>query len=150
VGVPGRKPKPVELRIIEGNRGHRKIPENTPKPTPVRPDRPGWLLPYAKREWSRVVPVLEKLGLLTELDRGVLAAYCQAWARFKQAEDVLNKQGFVTVTDKGNVVQRPEVSISRNAVQTMIKCAAEFGMTPSSRGRIELPEAKTTDEDDLD
>jgi P27 family predicted phage terminase small subunit len=146
---PGRKPKPPELRVIEGNPGHRPIPENHPKPAPKRPSRPSWLLTEAKREWNRVVPQLEKLGLLSQIDRAALAMYCQTWARYKQAEDALNKYGFTMKTDNGNVIQRPEVSISRNAANLIRNLCAEFGFTPSSRGRISLPDLDE-DEGDLD
>lgn len=141
----GRKPKPPELRIVEGNPGHRPIPENTPKPSPKRPSRPSWILPEAKREWNRIVPQLERLGLLTSVDRAALAGYCQAWARYRQAEEILDTEGFTITTDKGNVIQRPEVSISRNMLQQVRAFAAEFGLTPSSRGRIQIP---GQDEDD--
>jgi P27 family predicted phage terminase small subunit len=102
-------------------------------------------LPEAKREWSRIVPQLERLGLLTLVDRAALAAYCQSWARLRQAEEILNERGFTMTTDKGNEIQRPEVSIARNMQQQIRAWAAEFGLTPSSRGRIELP---GSDEDD--
>ena len=146
MGVVGRKPKPPELRLVEGNPGHRPIPANTPKPPPTAPTRPSWILPEAKREWGRIVPHLERLGLLTVVDRAALAGYCQAWARYRQAEEMLDEEGFVTVTDKGNVIQHPAVAISRNMLQQIRAFAAEFGLTPSSRGRIQIP---GHDEDDL-
>lgn len=145
MSVAGRKPKPPELRLIEGNPGHRPIPENTPKPFPKAPTRPAWILPEAKREWSRIVPHLERLGLLTIVDRAALTGYCQSWARYRQAEDILNKKGFTLITGQGTEIQRPEVAISRNMLQQIRAFAAEFGLTPSSRGRIQLP---GTDEDD--
>jgi len=145
MGVAGRKPKPPELRLVEGNPGHRPIPENTPKPSPKAPKRPSWLLPEAKREWSRVVPHLERLGLLTVVDRAVLAAYCQAWARYREAEEAIDREGVVRVTEKGYPVQNPAVSIARNMMNQVRAFAAEFGLTPSARGRIQLPE---TDDDD--
>jgi len=44
--------KPTKLRLIEGNRGHRPIPQ-TPQPAPAMPDPPPHLHAYA----------LEKCGI---------------------------------------------------------------------------------------
>lgn len=145
MAMVGRKPKPPELKLVEGNPGHRAIPDNTPKPPPKRPSRPSWILPEAKREWNRIVPQLERLGLLTSVDRAALAGYCQAWARYRQAEEMLDAEGFASTNANGNVLQHPAVSISRNMLQQVRAFAAEFGLTPSSRGRIQIP---GQDEDD--
>jgi P27 family predicted phage terminase small subunit len=84
------------------------------------------------------------------VDRASLAAYCQAYARWREAEQVITQYGFTVTTDKGNIVQRPEVAIARNMMNTIRAFAAEFGLTPSSRGRISLPEVADDDEGVLD
>jgi P27 family predicted phage terminase small subunit len=145
----GRKPKPTQLRIIEGNPGHRPLQKNEPKPTPVAPTRPDWLDPEAKREWGRIVPELERLGLLTLVDRGALAAYCQAWGRAVQAEKVL-AGGLTFTTPNGYVQQRPEVAIAQKSWQLVRAFAAEFGLTPSARSRLSVQKPEDEAEDDLD
>ncbi|MFP4066228.1 MAG: phage terminase small subunit P27 family [Spirochaetaceae bacterium] len=150
MGFAGRKPKPPELHVLHGTDRPDRHPQNTPKPPPTAPSRPSWLLPEAKREWSRITPILHRLGLFTVVDRASLAAYCQAYARWRQAEEIITAEGFTTTTDKGNVIQRPEVAIARNMMAAIRAFAAEFGLTPSSRGRISLPEAGDDDEGVLD
>src|SRR4030042_1883827 len=92
-GKQGRKPKPTRLRLLEGNPGKRPIRSEEPDPVPSIPSCPPHLSEDAKREWERVVPLLEKLGLLSEIDRGALALYCQAWGRWLEAEEALKKYG---------------------------------------------------------
>lgn len=150
MAVAGRKPKPPELRIIEGNPGHRPIPENTPKPAPKKPSCPRWLLPDAKKEWHRVAPMLEKLGLLTKIDMAALAGYCQSYARWKDCEEEIDRNGYTVVTEKGFVIQHPAVSIAKNCLNMVRKFCSEFGMTPSSRGRIQIPGLDDEDDEDLD
>src|SRR3989304_880412 len=106
------------------------------KPTQMR-RRPGH---------PRVCPGLERLGLLTAVDRAVLAGYCQAYARWRQAEEAIEKYGLIGQTLSGYVQQLPYVSIANQALKQMRACAAEFGFSPASRTRIAHPEPKTEDD----
>lgn len=143
----GRKPKPTHLKILEGNPGKRPLNKNEPKPMPIAPKCPHWLSPEAKREWKRVAPELERLGLLTQIDRAALAAYCQAYARWREVEEVIRKQGLTLTTESGYVMPRPEVKIAEKAMQTIRAFCSEFGLTPSSRSRMTLPEVEDDAED---
>lgn len=142
MGRRGPAPKPTVLRLIEGNPGKRPINRNEPKPPPERPTCPRWLSPEAKREWRRVAPELEKLGLLTRVDRAALAAYCQAYARWRQAEEVLQREGLTFATESGYLMPRPEVKVAEKAMQIIRAFCIEFGLTPSARARMTVPEAK--------
>jgi phage terminase small subunit len=72
---------PTALKLLAGNPGHRPLNQNEPKPELVAPTCPSHLSREAKREWRRIVPELEKLGLLTRIDRAALAAYATAYGR---------------------------------------------------------------------
>ena len=110
------------------------------------PKPPAFLLPAARREWKRVAAELEQLGLLTQVDMAALAGYCQSYARWAEAERALRVHGLVMETPSGYAQQRPEVSISQKERQLMRAFAAEFGLSPSSRGRLSVPGAKIEDE----
>lgn len=144
----GRPPKPVALKVLEGNPGKRRLP-NGPKPQPLAPTCPAWLAAEARREWRRLAPELERLGLLTRIDRAALAAYCQAYARWRQAEEVLQCEGLTFTTGKGYVGSRPEIGIANKAMAIIKGFCGEFGLTPSSRGRMNLPEPETDDLEQL-
>lgn len=141
----GRKPKPGELRKLEGNRGNRPINDAVKPPRGDRPpDAPAHLTADARAEWKRVARGLWDLGLLTAIDVGALAAYCQAWARWKNAEKLIEKAkkaypaggGLFVETTNGNLIQHPAVGIANRAMADMVKFAAEFGMTPSGRTKV--------------
>jgi len=149
MGARGPAPKPVALKVLEGNPGKRALNHDEPKPTPIAPRRPDWLSPPARAEWARVAPELERLGLLTAVDGAVLGAYCQAYAHMVQAEEVIERLGLVMVLPSGYEQQRPEVSIAMKSAQMVKAFAAEFGLTPSSRGRMTLPPQDPGDGDDL-
>lgn len=136
VGMKGRKPKPAEIREMEGNPGRRPIPQAAKVAVMESLEAPEFLHGRARKEWQRLAPKLRDKKLLTEADRAMLALYCQAFGRWVRAEEMVTRTGGPVVeTEKGNMVQNPWVSISRRSAETMAKTAVEFGLTPSSRSR---------------
>ena len=83
--------KPTQLKVIEGNRGKRPLPENEPKPQPIAPEMPKELDAGAKKTWSRLSSIILPLGLLTEADGDLFAALCQTRSRLLQIWTRLKK-----------------------------------------------------------
>ena len=73
---PGPKPTP-----------RHKTLENSP--LAAMPRCPDHLDHVARKEWRRLATPLHTAGLLTLADRAALAAYCQAWSRWVEAEQKL-------------------------------------------------------------
>ena len=144
---PGPKPKPDALRVIDGGkRVTGQAPAETSLPTP-----PEWLRAEAKAEWKRLGRKLADLGLLSSIDRAAFAAYCQAFGTWAAAEKALAKMrqdeanpmaGHVAKTAGGNLVHHPLGTVAQKARLEAVKIAAEFGLTPSSRSRIDTDAAK--------
>ena len=142
----GRKPQPTALKMLEGNPGGRPVNTNEPKPEKKAPRCPSWLEDEAKKEWKRMAKVLEQMGLLTEMDMAAFAGYCQAYARWKEAEEFLTQHGSMVRTPNGYLQQVPQVSIAQTNMKIMLKFCEQFGLTPSARSRIVGGE--NTDEED--
>jgi P27 family predicted phage terminase small subunit len=147
VGARGPIPKPTALKVLEGNPGRRPFNGAEPKPRPVVPACPRWLDSEARREWRRVSGELERLGLLTIVDRAALAGYCQAYARWRQAEEVLSREGTTYETPTGHLRARPEVAIAQRCLGLVRAFCSEFGLTPSARGRMSVGPMPESDED---
>ena len=151
----GRKPVPTSLKVIRGNPGKRPLNKNEPKPTLGAPGCPTWLSIEAKAEWRRVVPKLDELGMLTKVDRAALATYCEAWATFVYAQREVHTHGIVvmaveTMSEDGSRIyvkptKNPAIIVARDAANLIRQFCAEFGLTPSARTRLELPEAEDDD-----
>ena len=123
---------------LAGNPGHRALNRNEPKPGGV-PKCPPHLDKAAKQEWKRISAELVSLGLLTEVDRAALAAYCGAWSRWVAADLSVQKFGSVIKSPKsGFPIANPYVGIANTAMDQMRKFLVEFGMTPASRSRIQV------------
>ena len=112
--------------------------KSAPKPTTgvACPDE---LSEEAKKEWSRLAPELERLGILTVVDRAALVAYCEAWADLLWALDEIKRLGRSATTDKGYEHTRAAVQIKTQAVKQLKELSAEFGFTPAARDRVHVP-----------
>ncbi|MBP2664417.1 MAG: phage terminase, small subunit, family [Firmicutes bacterium] len=132
----GRKSKSTALKILEGNPGKRQLNTNEPKPVNKAPKCPSWLDAEAKKEWRRLTKQLENLRLLTNVDMAAFAGYCQAYARWKEAEEFISKHGTIVKTPSGYWQQVPQVSIAQTYLKIMNKFCEQFGLTPSARSRI--------------
>lgn len=145
----GRPRKPTILKIIQGNPGKRPLPKNEPSPRPPSKSElapPEVLDLDAKKEWNRIAPELDRMGLLTKLDRTILAAYCDNYSRWIKAAKELKATGLTVEGAKGGEITSPFIKIVRDAQAACHRFAVEFGFTPASRTRIAAPEKDPGDE----
>jgi P27 family predicted phage terminase small subunit len=148
--VRGRKPKPTALHVINGNPSRKDLDKqikNEPNPQKIAPECPAWLKPEAIKVWNKFYPELERLGLLTIVDEIAFASLCQSYATYIEMEKMLEKEGRTVRSRTGAVKTRPEVHIANNALGFIKAFAVEFGLTPSSRGRISLPSNNDLDDE---
>lgn len=139
--MAGRKPLPTNVHLLQGNRSKKPASQLRDQvlPNVEIPNCPTHLLPAAKKEWKRVAEQLEGLGLISQMDRAALAVYCQAYARWVQAETkikALGDAGLIEETPSGYKQMSVLLQISNRSVEQMHKFMGEFGMSPSSRSRV--------------
>jgi P27 family predicted phage terminase small subunit len=134
----GRKPKPTHLKLLDGNPGKRKTNAAEPRPALRAPTCPSHLCPSAKAEWKRLASQLVILRILTDLDRAALAAYCQAYGRWVEAERKLTETPMLLKMPSGYVQQNPWLTIANKQLELMHKYLSEFGLSPVSRSRVSV------------
>ena len=143
----GRPPKPKAKRAREGNRRKHKDRRVTPEfraPLPEELQPPSWLDAAAKKIWADLVPELQKEGVLAVVDKGALAIACQSYSDLVDARQQLKK------VKSGTKAWWRETQRAQHAVKTFKAFATEFGLTPSSRMRLDLAPDDPDDESDLD
>lgn len=133
---PGRRPKPTAIRRAEGNPGKRAWNHEEPVPPDALPRCPPHLSPVARNEWRRLAGTLHGMGVLTVIDRAALAAYCQAWARWVEAEEKLKETPVLFKTPSGYIQQSPWLAIANKQLELMGRYMIELGLTPASRSRV--------------
>ena len=106
---------------------------------------PDYLFAGAREEWLRVTQELGATGILHEVDRSMLAAYCCCYGLYREALDHVKKHGLLLrepVRNSGGKVTRyrlvrnPAVSIIREELSLMRSFAALFGLSPLHRKRL--------------
>ena len=140
----GRKPAPTPIKILKGTRKDR-INAEEPRPEKVRPKRPEELDLDAAAEWDRIVPQLEALGVLSEVDGAALAIYCDAYSQWINANREIAAYGMLVDTGMGGLKANPAVAIARQAMSMCHRLLSEFGCTPASRGKVKVKSEAPTD-----
>jgi P27 family predicted phage terminase small subunit len=153
----GRKPRPAPLKLLNGRHegvdsGGRKV-EPGPEFRRLPPLKPMELSPLAAEHWDLVVEELGRLDLTKPLDAGALAAACETWSRFAQAQATINREGlFIKVKMRRGEVEwteqrvHPAVKVVEVAGREYRAWCSEFGLTPSAEGRL-APRKETGGED---
>ena len=153
MGQRGPTPTPSAVLKLRGTyRKHRRRGE--PHPDQMPPECPDWLDDVAKEAWAQLIPQLQQMGVLTQIDGNALCRYCQFWSRWKKAELFIAKHGEVypLKDEQGKLkclVQIPQVAIAHKLGALLTRLEQEFGLTPSSRARLQCS-AMYSREDDID
>ena len=121
--------------------------------TIARPSMPRTLSAEARAEWRRIVPELERIGILATIDRGVLMRYCESWADWLELQALLRQSGKLLKGARGHFVRNPLWFMKQDAEQTLIELGRQLGLTPVARLRAgivhELPEDPKEEESGL-
>ncbi len=144
--MAGRKKTPSNLKILKGTDQPCRMNPDEAEPDLAIPSPPDHLSQDAIVEWGRVSQELYQLGLLSRVDRAALAAYCQAYGRWCEAERQIAKSGMMVRTTNGNVIQSPLVGIANKSLEMMHKFLTEFGMTPAARARVQAKKPEDQNE----
>lgn len=150
---PGRKPKPVELRVIEGNPGKRRLP-NSPKFAPLTERPPDELSPKAAALWRRLTQELGHTNVLQRTDREQLIMLCDCWDTYQRNMKIVRDHGALIVSKNNNgerspLIVNPAWRVARDALREFTQIGARFGLSPSDRARLDMPEVKADDDPDL-
>jgi P27 family predicted phage terminase small subunit len=158
---PIRK-KPVLQVVREGNPAHRPIPESLKLP-PADLEEPDWTDTFpvvsdkaqqslnrrarevARREWRRVVPVLQHTAGLAAVDAHLLHDYCVCVARIDQCERDLSTRGLLMEGERGWQKNGATTIVSQYRAQLKVYIR-ELGLSPSARTGMSPP--KGDDDDD--
>lgn len=145
----GRTRKPTQQKALMGNPGRRPLNENEPTADKGIPDMPQGLSAAAEQEWHRIIPILQRMDVLTVAYSAAVAGYCQAYARWLDAE--------ADIVDNGSIIEEPiirrrrgeddeiaghkrkknpAVAIANESMKIMRAFLSDFGLSPASLSKV--------------
>ena len=121
----------------------------TPKPAPLQPDPPKGMSTEARREWRRLATLLEPLGLLTRLDRDLLARYCENVVIRARLREQLDREGLTVDGYRGSVVKHPAWQQYREVSALLGADGDRLGLSPAARLRMPLSEPEPDEDSEI-
>lgn len=152
LAMRGRKPKPISLRIAEGDRrkvGRMKLAtKSTPQPERGLPSCPYYLHGRARAAWNVWRVELEAMQLDAAGDAMMLEAACvnfqtavRAHLKIEEQGEVINEP--ITSRDTGQIIgyrskKNPWVAVREHAHRLLLSFCSEFGVSPAARTRLNI------------
>lgn len=131
----GRRPRPVALKVLQGERPSRINDDELPVP-PGPPTPPSGMSAGVAADYAELVRLLEPTGVLCALDGPALAAFAQVMATHRAAAALESEVGVLVRDEKGRPRINPVARVRRDAGRDIMRWATEFGMTPAARSSI--------------
>ena len=169
MGRRGPPKKPVELKLLQGNPGEKKLPKplKVPKIKGMKPPRE--LGKLGKAMWRRILPKLKAQNLASDLDVNMLSRYCDTYEHWTNARKFILENGTAypiyqtplpteeelkagKKPELRYMVQYPQVSQMNQWARDLTRYEQQFGMSPASRTALVLeapPKASESEIDDL-
>jgi len=95
------------------------------------------LSPVATSFWKAVAPELLAKGVLAKIDRPAFRSLCQCYSLLQQASLEMEAAGCTTENLKTHEIKKhPSAGIYKSQADLFVKMLAQFGLSPSSRGKI--------------
>lgn len=113
--------------------GVKPRPRRDRDPLTKAPPVPKHFNRYAAAEWRRVMPRLIEDRIVTRADLGGIEDFCIARGRVREIEDIFR--------ERGGVPDKVLFGMQNRAMQTARQLAAEYGLSPTSRARVQGQEA---------
>lgn len=150
MGLRGPAPKPVELKLLEGNRGHRPLQvDQLFRPEVGMPSAPAYLTKEGRKAWRRLGPELLRYNLLSTIDRDAFSQLCQTIGRVELLERSLTARcrmledagkdaslAFFDKTPNGMVVQSALYLTLKREQESLRAHIESFGLRPDARARV--------------
>ena len=135
--MKGRKAKPTEVKIAQGNPGRRKVETVVVGGRKV-PKMPAYLSPRAKTAWKNLVADMSEANILDSADWPLIEVAANAIAQYRQAVEMLQKEGPVAEGQKGNLTTSPYYRIATEQAKEIRQLLEHLGIGPTGRARLGL------------
>jgi P27 family predicted phage terminase small subunit len=137
--MAGRKPKPTQLKIVQGTYRKDRANVRELKPNGDLTLPPSYFTDEQKEVWSYAIQNAPK-GLLKNLDISVLEIWVTSYVNYREASQKVKTLGQVIKSPSGYPIVNPYLGNMNKQATIMLKAASEMGFTPASRSKIVMAE----------
>ena len=137
--MKGRPRIPTEIKQIKGTveRSRELLAPMVVELSQGVPQPPAHLTPLGFEYWDITCKELKNNHLLTGVDLGLVAGYCNELGLYKKACGMTEAEGEVIVNRFGDKTVSPWYDVRSRALKQATQLGQLFGVTPSARGKIE-------------
>ena len=148
MGKRGTKQTPTAILKLRGS-WRANIRKDEPQPEPGRPECLAMLGERARELWDYYSDQLEKMGVLTMIDEGVLYQYCATREMYEKCYERIVKGGMdLPIKDAGGKIidykDRPEISRFIRLGEKLMRLAQKLGLSPSDRVGLSVEQLKAS------
>lgn len=150
MGLRGPAPKPLELQVLEGNRGHRALNlDATFRPEVGLPRMPSDLPSDARKVWKRLSAELLRYNLMSVVYADTFEDLCDTIATVKLLKRAIRSrqallrtqardpsEAYEVKTPNGMPVQSPTYQTLKSERNHMHALLGQFGLTPAQQARV--------------
>ena len=129
--------------------------EGEPAPPPGKPTPPKELDKKARTVWNRVIPMVQKMGILGQCDGETVSRYCVAVVMYWETRQSIVKDGMAVEIERfdkdGNVISshtedRPEVRRLKSLSDECRMLENLLGLNPGARASLSIQVPSNPDE----
>tara|TARA_R100000742_G_C4279648_1_gene104968 strand:+ start:869 stop:1345 length:477 start_codon:yes stop_codon:yes gene_type:complete len=142
----GRKKTPTRIKELRGTARQDRLVENEMQVPLVKeiPTPPMWLSEIGQQEFLKVCKELFGKNMLHAIDLRLVEAYANEISLYIETETMLREKGRIQIyKNKDGSIKHaqvvPYVKVARDALNSALKIATQFGLTPTGRSSISAP-----------
>ncbi|MDH6370562.1 P27 family predicted phage terminase small subunit [Paenibacillus sp. PastF-3] len=106
---------------------------------------PGWLNDEARKVWRKTVKDMAEFEVLDKVDEDVLGAYCDAVAKYQDANRLIDIEGYTEINAQGNMVVSAYVKMAQSYSRIILSYSNKLGLNAEARARLAK---KTADQEE--
>ncbi|NQX67971.1 phage terminase small subunit P27 family [Paenibacillus alba] len=132
VGSKNRGKHWTKKEVEDREAAAKKFTRKKPKKMKV----PSWLNDEARKVWRKTVKDMEDFDVLDKVDEDVLGAYCDAVAKYQEANNLIEMHGSTEVNAQGNRIVSAHVKMAQGYSRLILAYSNKLGLNADARARL--------------
>ncbi|MBW7452452.1 phage terminase small subunit P27 family [Paenibacillus sepulcri] len=111
---------------------------------------PEWLNDEARKVWRKTIKDMEEFDVLDKVDEDVLGTYCDAVAKYQEANDLIDQHGYTEINAQGNRIVSAHVKLAQGYARIILAYSNKLGLNAEARARLAKKMADSEEDPNAD